>query len=102
MVNRRHNNPATFGPELIIDSIEFEGKVEPSLINSVGAWGSPVHGSLPTDYSRFVGRQTIMPEDKGSASNFPEWTSGGYYPQDSRVRFKNSSYDLVYQKQNNN
>ena len=96
------HNPATFGPELIIDSIEFEGKVEPSLINSVGAWGSPVHGSLPTDYSRFVGRQTIMPEDKGSASNFPEWTSGGYYPQDSRVRFKNSSYDLVYQKQNDN
>jgi len=96
------HNPVTYGPELVTDPIEFEGKVEPSMINSVAAWGSPIHGTLPTDYSRFVGRQTIMPENQGSKSNFPAWISGENYPEDARVYFENSSYDLVYKKQNNN
>ena len=95
----------SLSPQTITDPIEFEGKVEPSLINSVGAWGSPAHGSLPTDFSRFVGRQTIMPENKGSASNFPEWISGNYYPQDSRIKYtqtlSGTKYDIVYRKKNN-
>tara|TARA_R110002110_G_scaffold414202_1_gene643659 strand:- start:434 stop:3322 length:2889 start_codon:yes stop_codon:yes gene_type:complete len=92
-------------PATVTDAIEFEGKVEPSLVNSVGAWGSPLHGSLPTDYSRFKGRQTIMPDNRGSTSNFPEWVNGNYYPIDSRIKYtqtlSGTKYNIVYRKKNN-
>ena len=90
--------------ESITDTIEILGKVEPALVSQIGAWGAGDKGSLPVEYSKFAGRQLIMPENKGSASNFPPWESGKTYPVNSRVSITttNVAYDKIYRKINNN
>lgn len=88
--------------ESITDTIEILGKVEPALVSQIGAWGAGDKGSLPVEYSKFAGRQLIMPENKGSTSNFPIWESGKKYPTDARVRIDaTGNNDRVYRKKNN-
>ena len=87
--------------ETITDTIEILGKVEPALVSQVAAWGANEYGSLPVEWSKFAGRQLIMPEDRGSTSNFPIWISGQKYPENSRVRIDaTGNNDRVYRKKN--
>jgi hypothetical protein len=87
--------------ETITDTIEILGKVEPALVSQVAAWGANEYGSLPVEWSKFAGRQLIMPENRGSTSNFPIWISGQIYPENSRVRINETgNNDRVYRKKN--
>lgn len=88
--------------ESITSSIEMSGKIDPPLVSQIASWGSNTHGSLPVEWSKFTGRQKVMPENKGSESNFPKWVSGNKYPRDARVRIDAvGNNDRVYRKKNN-
>lgn len=85
---------------VITNPISFEGKLEPSKVSLVGAWGASDAGSLPKAWSKFAGKQLIMTSNKGSDSVFPQWVSGLNYPINSKVRHITSTIDKVYKKLN--
>lgn len=88
-------------PETITNSISFESKIEPPLVSQVGVWGAPDAGSLPVEWSKFSGKQQIMPNNTGSKSNFPLWVSGQKYPIESKIQWQGSG-DKIYRKKTTN
>ena len=87
---------------VITNPISFEGKLEPSKVSLVGAWGAADAGSLPKAWSKFIGKNLMMHTNKGSDSMFAQWVSGAYYPINSKVRHVTTAIDGVFIKLNNN
>ena len=86
---------------VITNPISFEGKLEPSKVSLVGAWGAADAGSLPKAWCKFYGRNLTMHTNKGSDSMFAQWVSGADYPINSKVRHVTTAIDGVFIKLNN-
>lgn len=88
--NAKITNPKTVG--------EQEGMLSNPTGTNVLSWGSPDHGTLPIDYSKFY----------SGVEYFyfrPEWVSGVSYPQNAKVRVENTSTRVskhYYSNINNN
>ena len=59
-----------------VNSGETDGGEEEPRGNIIFAWGSNDGGTLPIDYSRFKGRQILMPSP--ATAVFAEWVAGTY------------------------
>jgi len=62
----------------------------------VNNWGANGAGSLPTGWSKFKGKQMIMPESLGSKTLWAEWDSAFTYTQNAIVKYTAGSVDKVY------
>ena len=98
-------NPNRSKPSVTLNSTDINtedtsgGFEEPQglLIN---AWGADGAGSLPTQWSKFNSKVTIMPEALGSKTLLPEWSSGFVYDVDAVVKYTLGSVDKVYKREN--
>lgn len=62
----------------------------------VNVWGANGAGTKPTNMSKFQSRQTLMPDDLGTHSLFPEWDATFTYLTGAIVKYTAGTVDLVY------
>ena len=76
---------------------ETDGGIDAKTGTQVLAWGSPDSGSLPIDFSKFYARQQFF------NLGFPNWESGQYYQEGSKVSYDAEDGDgrLPYQAGSN-
>lgn len=62
----------------------------------LNAWGATGTGSLPTNWSKFNSKVLVMPENLGSKSFLPEYSSSFKYEAGAYVKYTTGTVDKVF------
>lgn len=98
-------NPNRSKPSVTLNSTDINtedtaGGFEEKQGEVLNAWGANGNGTLPTNFSKFNSKLLLAPEDAGSKSNLPEWSSGFVYTVGAVVKYTTGSVDKIYKRIN--
>jgi hypothetical protein len=94
-------NPNRSKPSVTLNSTDINtedtsGGFEEKQGEVLNAWGANGNGSLPVDFSKFNSKILTAPEDAGSKSLLPEWSSSFEYTIGAVVKYTAGAVDKIY------